>query len=49
MIVISINDIEKNTYNFLSIFKRAFNYDYKNIVKKLRDILIFQNICYDDL
>ena len=26
MIVLSINEIEKNKYNFLSIFKRAFNY-----------------------
>jgi len=49
MIVLSINDIVNNKYNFLSIFKRAFNYDYKDIVKELRDRLIFQNICYDDL
>ena len=48
MIVLSINDIEKNNYNFLSIFKRAFNYDYKDIVKELRDRLIFKNICYDN-
>ena len=49
MIVLSINDIEKNNYNFLSIFKRAFNYDYKDIVKELKDRLIFKNICYEDL
>ena len=47
MIVLSINDVEKNNYNFLSIFKRAFNYDYKDIVKELRDRLIFKNISYD--
>jgi len=42
MIVLSINDIVKNKYNFLSIFKRSFNYDYKDIVKEFRDRLIFQ-------
>ena len=48
MIVKSINDTEKsNNSNFLSIFNRAFKYDYKDIVKELRDRLIFKNICYD--
>jgi hypothetical protein len=47
MIVKSINDTEKkNNSNFLSIFNRAFKYDYKDIVKELRDRLIFKNICY---
>jgi len=45
MIVKSINNAEKrNDLNFLSIFNRAFNYDYKDIVKELRDRLIFKNI-----
>ena len=48
MIVKSINDTEKsNNSNFLSIFNRVFKYDYKDIVKELRNRLIFKNIFYD--
>lgn len=44
MIILSIDNIQKNyNYIFLSIFKRAFNYDYTDIVKELRDRLIFKN------
>ena len=48
MIVKSINHtVKSNSSNFLSIFNRAFKYDYKDIVKELRDRLIFKIICYD--
>jgi len=35
MIVLSINDIEKNKYKFLSIIKRVFNYVCKDIIKEI--------------
>ena len=47
MIILSINDLERNNYNFLSIFIRAFKYDYTNIVKELRDRLVFKNSGYN--
>lgn len=50
MILLSIMNVE-NIYKsiYISLFKRAFEYDYTNIVKELRDRLIFKNSNYNYL
>lgn len=50
MIINSIANVEKIYKSiYTSLFNRAFSYDYTNIVKELRDRLIFKNSNYNYL